>query len=120
MKQTTHTPAPWITGEADDPWEVYPAINAGRLASIATINPQCPGDWSEEDEANARLIAAAPKILEALRSLATVADRALGTINSRDIETGMAIDLCRAIGQANLVVAEAIDHNAERRIKATT
>jgi hypothetical protein len=53
--QTAHTPGPWENK--------YPVIMAGsaRLARI-----ECTPEMDKYDEANARLIAAAPDLLEAL------------------------------------------------------
>ena len=63
---TTHTPGPWhvdivIGGEH------IPAIFAGRV-KVASINPYLVGQDNAGDRmANARLIAAAPDLLEALQ-----------------------------------------------------
>lgn len=54
-----HTPGPWHVGNKY-PADVY-AARAGHAIARA-VNPQCDG----ECEANARLIAAAPELLEAL------------------------------------------------------
>ncbi len=57
MSNATHTPGPWAVSTAGDIW-----IKAGPL-HVATIPRAGDGDWSES---NARLIAAAPELLEAL------------------------------------------------------
>lgn len=56
--QTAHTPGPWENK--------YPVIMAGsaRLARI-----ECTPEMDKYDEANARLIAAAPELLAALKAL---------------------------------------------------
>lgn len=62
--QVKHAPAPWHVGEKY-PTDIY-ANRAGH-AIARTCNPQIDG----ECEANARLIAAAPELLEALQGLMT-------------------------------------------------
>lgn len=73
----THTPGPWVVGEGaicggeyggtmvcEHPtrkWERLDAASAGAAKVLAKMMP--------ESEANARLIAAAPELLEALREL---------------------------------------------------
>lgn len=55
-----HTPGPWIVFDCDEELEVIPA---GRSGGIALITSQ------ENRDANARLIAAAPMMLEALKQI---------------------------------------------------
>lgn len=58
-----HTPGPWRAGEPDGMCEDY--IFAGKhiIASVHMVGDE----WEPSDSANARLIAAAPAMLEALR-----------------------------------------------------
>jgi len=61
--KTTHTPGPW-TLDPDN--FVIAELDFGRQI---IADPNCGiriRDWSEEHRANARLIAAAPELLEAL------------------------------------------------------
>lgn len=63
----THTPGPWAIEEGDRETHIV-----GGEAILA----YCP-DWPcapQEQEANARLIAAAPDLLEALEKIVAVAD----------------------------------------------
>lgn len=62
MTQTKHTQGPWRTSltEGQRAWNVSSEAT-GRTVAIVS-------DWSPEAEANARLIAAAPELLEALKS----------------------------------------------------
>lgn len=63
----THTPGPWAIEEGDRETHIV-----GGEAILA----YCP-DWPcapQEQEANARLIAAAPQLLEALEALMEFAD----------------------------------------------
>ena len=66
MKTHTHTPSPWypvtLGASPDHSW----AIDS-ELHEVARL-PEWP-DNQAEAEANARLIAAAPEMLEALQSL---------------------------------------------------
>jgi len=74
MKTHTHTPGPWHMGAGNGSGSIFAdngrtrlEIGGTTLYSIAQIGR----GWNEvEDEANARLIAAAPEMLEALQSLA--------------------------------------------------
>lgn len=76
--QTAHTPGPWSAGSADAPEYMgdLPAgsmyIEAAGHDVIAEIDP-C-GVPLPEHRANARLIAAAPDLLAALRKIATLAE----------------------------------------------
>lgn len=60
-----HTPGPWEVSGGDGIWAVSPWNARFRLATVTKPSPMNGIDW----EANARLIAAAPELLEALRSL---------------------------------------------------
>lgn len=65
---TTHTPGPWIsqrTGWSKHPYNVHSNKRPGAVALI----PSRTSVPLEEQEANARLIAEAPAMLEALRTL---------------------------------------------------
>ena len=79
----THTPGPWevhpflTPNEDEDPMMVY-AVSAGDLVTrFANVPMDDEGNYDEleleaihsENEANARLIAAAPELLEALKNL---------------------------------------------------
>lgn len=63
-----HTPGPWIfDGAVGDDYlvsaQVCPEESASYIAPVGTVD----GDWAAS-EANARLIAAAPELLEALKA----------------------------------------------------
>lgn len=60
-----HTPGPWSVRDAD----TVAYIQSGRAARIADVHSFLPtfGPGREERNANARLIAAAPDMLEALQ-----------------------------------------------------
>jgi hypothetical protein len=73
MKTDTHTQGPWHVGAGNGEGSIFSdngrtrlEIGGTTLYSIAQITR----GWNEaEDEANARLIAAAPEMLEALQRL---------------------------------------------------
>lgn len=55
-----HTPGPWIGFIAENSFDILPAGRPGCIAS-------CPNDGDHDADANSRLIAAAPVMLEALQ-----------------------------------------------------
>ena len=70
MTNTTHTPGPWATDEDDHdaPYQDI-KINAGNRFTVCTvwIDDAPVREFNAEQQANARLIAAAPELLEALK-----------------------------------------------------
>lgn len=70
-QEVQHTPGTWIAVNADindsDPnrWSV--CVDGEAQYFIATIENGAPGDTLGTEEANARLIAAAPDLLEACK-----------------------------------------------------
>lgn len=71
MKKQQHTPGPWRVTYDGTAYFVQEHLKTEVLSVDEHGNP-CK--WSKEREGNARLIAAAPDLLEALK--ATVADTA--------------------------------------------
>lgn len=69
-----HTPGPWIfyadTPSTDPNWHIVTTANRMRVLANVHIEP-----GNAMDAANARLIAAAPDLLEALQGVLRVADR---------------------------------------------
>ena len=64
-EKVKHTPGPWgVSGSRDTDLEIRQIASDGMIAIVE----QTLG-YAEADEANARLIAAAPELAEALRSL---------------------------------------------------
>ena len=72
--KTQHTPGPWTIHADTDGW---PLVMSGGVAGriVANVNPQsCPDESSAPEfvempcEANARLIAAAPELLDACKA----------------------------------------------------
>jgi hypothetical protein len=75
MAETAHTPGPWGVkfDDFDDAWHVtpdgLPAPKFGEWSPICVL-----GSYEDNEEANARLIAAAPTMLEALKAVPDPAD----------------------------------------------
>ncbi len=59
----THTPGPWTP----DTWEWWRIRHSTRVMDVATVHVEHNG--KDEAQANARLIATAPVLLEALKRL---------------------------------------------------
>jgi hypothetical protein len=68
MKQ--HTPGPWSFEELNGILEIIDETGLGTIAQLLTIE----SGISEEDIANARLIATAPEMLDALEWAVETAD----------------------------------------------
>lgn len=66
MSQAKHTPGPWfITGSLTQYIEAK--IGGGFIQEVASVGPtESDGGYGPQQKANARLIAAAPDLLEAL------------------------------------------------------
>ena len=67
-----HTPGPWIAVRSSSYWEVKPQRKDGERKPPYQIADTCSSDLGNPDkglqEANARLIAAAPELLEAIEA----------------------------------------------------
>lgn len=86
-----HTPGPWAVND-DDPTEVV--TRHGRLVAAC--------HYRGEAKANARLIAAAPELLEALLDCAAYLDALAGS----KLVTGPSIDARRASARTAVAKAE--------------
>lgn len=64
--EMTHTPGPWHHGV-----DLRPDIRHREISSERRYVATVGADWGEETQANARLIAAAPALLEALENVLT-------------------------------------------------
>lgn len=65
----THTPGPWRVAPDDTSFGGYVAISGGDHFGLAEVVVELGGKPYPDGEANAKLIAAAPEMLEALRAL---------------------------------------------------
>lgn len=71
--KTKHTPGPWHVSDNNVQWEI---LNENKNEIACVLTSDIPND--DEIFANAKLIATAPKLLEALQNLLTWRE---GTIN---------------------------------------
>lgn len=74
MSESKHIPGPWMTVRSPasrHAWLIYKTHDGsnGVGTAIATTGRWTPSDFEEESEANARLIAAAPTMYEALQAV---------------------------------------------------
>jgi hypothetical protein len=70
--KTAHTPGPWFVGRPDPPGRRFYVTNAKKSALVAEL-------FQNEDDA--RLIAAAPDLLDLARNVAGIDSRYLHTNN---------------------------------------
>ena len=64
-----HTPGPWKVEEYQNYFEIWPDRKSGAVQIIAaTHHWECEA-WKNDDRANARLIAAAPELYDAIKRL---------------------------------------------------
>lgn len=70
-KEIKHTPAPWHVGDTN---KNFDAIVYGADSLCIANCTKVRGRSIEEEDANAQLIAAAPELLEALKSLVNAHD----------------------------------------------
>lgn len=75
-----HTQGNWITNEG----QVYPQETGKTLALIPYFNKE-----DKEQEANAQLIAAAPKMLKALKTILTIHRTDLTTLALKQAENAI-------------------------------
>lgn len=105
-----HTPAPWKKGTGGDVLFTHPN---GKLYIIANAFSGIKGNATEEQEANARLIAAAPELLEVLREFIDfekqfTADAVnLAQFISRKLVEENSLKLNGLVGKAQGIIAKA-------------
>lgn len=69
--ESKHTPGPWMVREAADFLQIAPPDNSEPICEMGLYPaPDWPKDEAAELMANARLIASAPELLEALEAFA--------------------------------------------------
>ena len=103
MTNAKHTQGPWVAVNNGNYWEITPSIRADNdpftIGDVCASEPSNPRGGLQE--ANARLIAAAPDLLEALKAL--LSDDMNG-MNERDIA---AIERDRIYGRCLSALAKA-------------
>ena len=127
MSESKFTPGEWTACFAHDgkgtifSWHVTGAKHGSThpICGLRSVSPEMRS--SEEDRANARLIAAAPELYEALRKLEFAADRVLHELEHRiaaapatavPVFDGIA-DLHDAIGHARAALLKATPEQSE-------
>ena len=81
MSKTKHTPGPWRVQATGHSFVVEAHTHTEVISVDENGNP-CR--WSEYNEANARLIAAAPELLEVLRLMVAMAETGMCDFNPHD------------------------------------
>lgn len=101
MSETKHTPGPWIAVWREDLGKFRIGPDNGDMPVAGTVNQ---GD-REHEEANARLIASAPELLEALKQMVAAMWQHFEYNHDGDDED---YDFCqRAIDKARAAIAKA-------------
>lgn len=89
---SAHTPGPWFTSRPHGTIYIEARLRGSTLQEVAAVGPT---EAPEQQEANARLVAAAPELLEALQLLE--AEMVLsGNAGSEDYGWKPAIEKTRA------------------------
>lgn len=94
VQSVVHTPGPWVVY---DNWYIRTPNGKGSHAQVcAPIEPKMSDD---EHRANARLIAAAPELLEALQRFVAWHDMDHETMTGVEVQTayGQAIDAAKSV-----------------------
>lgn len=71
-----HTPGPWVIGE---PIDGESFISGPDWVNFAMVYVECEGETDPTGKANARLISAAPELLEALKTIINHTDTRIST-----------------------------------------
>jgi len=89
------TPGPWTVSE---PWSGFSAIYGPDGGLVFGLAAGCASEKRDDAtcEANARLLAAAPKMYEALRAFVAAVDRSSGTVTFMIGNSGCSYDQARA------------------------
>jgi hypothetical protein len=103
-QQRKHTPGPWFAVRNSAYWEVNPARNYGDEHIPYTVADCCPSDPADPDgglqEANARLIAAAPDLLVAAKMADAVMSEMAARVGSQHAWWDIIFDIRAAIAKA--------------------
>lgn len=99
MTHTKHTPGPWHFTSESTQWHYIHSYENGIVAEVRKRS-----NTNEEGEANARLIAAAPKMLAALEDACFLLNKC--GINWKEAAS-MADSMKRSATDARAIIAEA-------------
>lgn len=95
---TSHTPGPWTSPGWIPTWAYVPVRSPSGL--ICSVYPAGRNvDYLERAEANARLIAAAPDLLEAL--MAIIDGPGLSSVPDNDVQALITSAITKATGEAS-------------------
>lgn len=98
-----HTPEPWEAEVRGKRWDVYPTPRYPCQQPVASGHARDLGEtFAGESEANARLIAAAPELLEALRAVTHQAAKEIDQSATHD-----GLNNCKLLTQARAAIAKA-------------
>jgi len=107
--KTQFTPGPWHrTPMQDTIWDCTQDIQIARISDLPS-DERGKSNWMQE-QANARLIAAAPELLEALQGIIDYAENeamALGDLKDSDIAEAQASAVVVACCKARAAIAQA-------------
>lgn len=108
-----HTPAPWKAsqGHEDDPQRWCVVADKEKQWLIAVIENGQPGDFCETEGATARLIAAAPELLEACKA---ARHELYQSVTTPEELVALRDKLCTAIAKAYGQNADVSDRQPER------
>jgi hypothetical protein len=113
-EKTQHTPGPWETPGTDDGDRVISASIKGKRHTLAHVyggdDPKLNVHTAATRDANARLIAAAPEMLKALRVLALIGDDGVLARIESDKLAWTALNAVRGIARAAISKAEGGAH----------
>lgn len=95
MSEMKHTPGEWFTHrEGFSTVYVESRIGGGLIQEVAACGPTAAG--SEQQEANARLMAAAPELMDALKALLNYDN--LGAYERADVRQKARAAIAKATG----------------------
>ena len=102
---TKHTPGPWTATLANT---IIPA-NRTRIIATAWRNSELPCIPEEEQAANAKLLAAAPELLDILRTVTEYLNEADAEEQAADHHGDDSCSYCNAIAEARAIIAKATE-----------
>lgn len=108
-----HSIAPWRTAYSHSPAYIrdIKAADGEIIAQVCDFDDEVANDYSDQTIANARLIAAAPDLLAALRAILPYAENeahALQDLRDSEVAEMQALVSWEAVNNAYAVIAKAI------------